>query len=192
MERIKIAAVYAGGAQLDGQTITVCGWARTIRDMKTFGFLELNDGSCFRNLQVVMDANALANYKEVAGQNVGAALIVTGKLVLTPEAKQPLEVKAERIEIEGVSSPEKALILAGGPDAENLWIIGGGSIYAALLSRCRRVYLTRVETRVQESDTFFPNLDKLPNWEVASEGEPMEEDGMKFRFLEYVNTKLAG
>ena len=91
---------------------------------------------------------------------------------------------------EGVSSPEKALILAGGPDAENLWIIGGGSIYAALLSRCSRVYVTRVETRVQESDTFFPNLDKLPNWEVVSQGEPMEEDGMKFRFLEYVNTKL--
>ena len=92
---------------------------------------------------------------------------------------------------EGVSSPEKAPTLAGGPEAENLWIIGGGSIYAALLSRCRRVYLTRVETRVQESDTFFPNLDKLPNWEVAGQGEPMEENGLKFRFFEYVNTKLG-
>ena len=92
---------------------------------------------------------------------------------------------------EGVSSPEKALTLAGGQEAENLWIIGGGSIYAALLSRCRRVYLTRVETRVRESDTFFPNLDKLPNWEVASTGDPMEENGLKFRFLEYVNTKPA-
>ena len=109
MERIKIAAVYAGGAQLDGQTITVCGWARTIRDMKTFGFIELNDGSCFRNLQVVMDANALDNYKDVAAQNVGAALIVTGRLVLTPEAKQPMEVKAEKIEVEGVSSPDYPL-----------------------------------------------------------------------------------
>ncbi len=109
MERIKIAAVYAGGAQLDGQTVTVCGWARTIRDMKTFGFIELNDGSCFRNLQVVMDAAALDNYKEIAAQNVGAALIVTGTLVLTPEAKQPLEVKAEKIEIEGVSSPDYPL-----------------------------------------------------------------------------------
>ena len=107
-------------------------------------------------------------------------IIVTRNLAALPEGT------------EGVPSPEKALALAGGPEAENLWIIGGGSIYAALLSRCRRVYLTRVETRVQESDTFFPNLDKLPNWEVASEGEPMEEDGMKFRFLEYVNTKLAG
>ena len=109
MERIKIAAVYADGLQLDGQTVTVCGWVRSIRDMKTFGFIELNDGSCFRNLQVVMDANALENYKEVAAQNVGAALIVTGRLVLTPEAKQPLEVKAEKIEVEGPSSPEYPL-----------------------------------------------------------------------------------
>ena len=109
MERMKIAAVYADGQQLDGQTLTVCGWARTIRDMKTFGFIELNDGSCFRNLQVVMDANVLDNYKDIAAQNVGAALIVTGKLVLTPEAKQPLEIKAEKIEVEGVSSPEYPL-----------------------------------------------------------------------------------
>lgn len=91
--------------------------------------------------------------------------------------------------VEGVSSPEKALALAGGPEAENLWIIGGGSIYASLLSRCSRVYVTRVETRVEESDTFFPNLDKLPNWNVAGQGEPMEEDGLKFRFLEYVNER---
>ena len=92
--------------------------------------------------------------------------------------------------VEAASSPEKALALAGGPEAENLWIIGGGSIYAALLSRCRRVYLTRVEIRVEESDTYFPNLDKLPNWRVESEGEMMEENGLKFRFIEYVNTKL--
>ena len=109
MERIKIAALYADAARLDGQTVAVCGWARTIRDMKTFGFIELNDGSCFRNLQVVMDANTLDNYKDVAAQNVGAALIVTGTLVLTPEAKQPLEVKAAAIEVEGVSSPDYPL-----------------------------------------------------------------------------------
>lgn len=109
MERIKIAAIYADSQQLSGQTVTVCGWARTIRDMKTFGFIELNDGSCFRNLQVVMDANVLDNYKEIAGQNVGAALIVTGTLVLTPEAKQPLEVKAATITVEGTSTPDYPL-----------------------------------------------------------------------------------
>ena len=72
MERTTIAAMFADQEQLGGQTVTVMGWARTIRDMKTFGFIELNDGSCFKNLQVVMDANVLSNYKEIAGQNVGA------------------------------------------------------------------------------------------------------------------------
>ena len=85
------------------------GWAKTIRDLKTFGFIELNDGSCFRNLQVVMSADELENYKEIAAQNVGAALIVKGTVVLTPEAKQPLEVKATEIKVEGVSSPDYPL-----------------------------------------------------------------------------------
>ena len=106
MERVRIAALFADKEQYGGASVTVCGWAKTIRDMKTFGFIELNDGSCFRNLQVVMDANSLSNYKEIAAQNVGAALIVHGTVVLTPEAKQPLEVKATAIEVEGVSSPD--------------------------------------------------------------------------------------
>ena len=109
MERTVIAALFADQEALGGQTITVCGWARTIRDMKTFGFIELNDGSCFKNLQVVMDANTLDNYKEIAGQNVGAALIVTGTVVLTPQAKQPLEVKAVSIAVEGPSAPDYPL-----------------------------------------------------------------------------------
>ena len=109
MERMKIAAVFADGDALGGKEITVCGWARTIRDMKTFGFIELNDGSCFKNLQVVMSAEELANYKEIAAQNVGAALIVHGTVVLTPDAKQPLEVKAHTIEVEGKSTPDYPL-----------------------------------------------------------------------------------
>ncbi len=109
MEHIKIAAVFADQESLGGQEVTVCGWARTIRDMKTFGFIELNDGSCFKNLQVVMSAEELANYKEIAAQNVGAALIVRGKVVLTPEAKQPLEIKAEEITVEGKSTPDYPL-----------------------------------------------------------------------------------
>ena len=109
MERMKIAAVFADGDALGGREITVCGWARTIRDMKTFGFIELNDGSCFKNLQVVMSAEELANYKEIAAQNVGAALIVRGTVVLTPQAKQPLELKASAIEVEGKSTPDYPL-----------------------------------------------------------------------------------
>ena len=106
MERTHISQIFADQQRFGGQTVTVCGWARTIRDMKTFGFIELNDGSCFTNLQIVMDANVLSNYKEIAAQNVGAALIVKGVLVLTPEAKQPLEVKAQSIEVEGASTPD--------------------------------------------------------------------------------------
>ena len=109
MSYTKIAAIYADSETLSGQTVTVGGWARTIRDMKNFGFVELNDGSCFKNLQVVMEAGTLSNYAEIASQNVGAALIVTGTVVLTPEAKQPLELKATSIEVEGVSTPDYPL-----------------------------------------------------------------------------------
>ena len=109
MDRMKIAAIFADQEQLGGKEITVCGWARTIRDMKTFGFIELNDGSCFRNLQVVMSADELHNYKEIASQNVGAALIVRGTVVLTPEAKQPLELRAAQITVEGRSTPDYPL-----------------------------------------------------------------------------------
>ena len=109
MERTRIAAIFADQEALGGKEVTVCGWAKTIRDMKTFGFIELNDGSCFRNLQVVMSAEELDNYKEIAAQNVGAALIVKGTVVLTPEAKQPLEVKAHSVEVEGKSTPDYPL-----------------------------------------------------------------------------------
>ena len=109
MNLTKIAAIFADAEQLDGQKVSVGGWARTIRDMKTFGFIELNDGSCFKNLQVVMSTEELENYKEIASQNVGAALLVTGNIVLTPNAKQPLELKATSIEVEGKSTPDYPL-----------------------------------------------------------------------------------
>ena len=109
MSYTKIAAIFADQESLAGQEVTVGGWARTIRDMKNFGFVELNDGSCFKNLQVVMEAGSLENYKDIAAQNVGAALIITGTVVLTPDAKQPLELKASKIVVEGASSPDYPL-----------------------------------------------------------------------------------
>ena len=109
MERTQIARVFADQETFGGKTVTVCGWARTIRDMKTFGFIELNDGSCLKNLQVVMEAARLDNFKEIAKQNVGASLVVTGTVVLTPEAKQPLELKADTIAVEGPSAPDYPL-----------------------------------------------------------------------------------
>ena len=109
MSYTKVAAIYADSEALSGKEVQVGGWVRTIRDMKTFGFIELNDGSCFRNLQVVVADGEVANYKEIAGQNVGAALVVTGTVVLTPEAKQPLELRASSVRVEGTSSPEYPL-----------------------------------------------------------------------------------
>ena len=89
MDRTTIAAIFADQEALGVQTVTVCGWARTIRDMKTFGFIELNDGSCFKSLQVVFETATLENYKEIAKQNVGAALVVQGTVVLTPRPSSP-------------------------------------------------------------------------------------------------------
>ena len=109
MERVKIAAIYNNASVFTETPITVCGWARTIRGQKNFGFIELNDGSCFKPLQVVFAREKLPNYDEIDHQNVGAALIVKGRLVLTPEAKQPFELQAEEISVEGTSAPDYPL-----------------------------------------------------------------------------------
>ena len=109
MKRQHIAGIYAAPEAFGGQTLTVCGWARTIRDMKNFGFIELNDGSCFKSLQVVLERGKLENYDDIARQNVGAAFIVHGELVLTPDAKQPFELKADSITLEGASAPDYPL-----------------------------------------------------------------------------------
>ena len=91
MERTLVAKIYADKESFGGKKIKVCGWARSIRASNAFGFIELNDGSYFSNVQVVFEADKLENYTEIAKQNVGAALIVEGTLELTPEAKQPFE-----------------------------------------------------------------------------------------------------
>ncbi len=90
------------------QTVCVGGWVRSIRDSKTFGFIVLNDGTFFEPLQVVYH-DKLPNFKEICKLNVGSALVVKGKLVPTPEAKQPFEIQAEEIVIEGASTPEYPL-----------------------------------------------------------------------------------
>ena len=91
MKRVEIKALFAEPERYTAEPVTICGWVRTLRSSKALGFIELNDGSYFSNLQVVFEENKLANYDEISRQNVGAALIVTGRLLLTPEAKQPFE-----------------------------------------------------------------------------------------------------
>ena len=106
MERIQLKALNSEYTQYDGKTVTVAGWAKTIRDSKAFGFIELNDGSCFKNTQIVFERATLDNYDEIAKENVGCALIVTGIVVVTPENKQPYEIKATEIKVEGESTPD--------------------------------------------------------------------------------------
>jgi asparaginyl-tRNA synthetase len=88
--------------------IRVGGWVRTVRASKAFGFIELNDGSFFKNVQIVFEEE-ISNYDDIAKLSVSAAIIVEGRIVLTPEAKQPFEIKAEKIQIEGNSTPEYPL-----------------------------------------------------------------------------------
>lgn len=109
MQRTEIRGIFQDPAGAAGQEITVCGWARSIRASNAFGFIEMNDGSCFGNLQIVFEADKISNYAEIARQNVGAALEATGTLVLTPGAKQPFELKASAVRVEGASAPDYPL-----------------------------------------------------------------------------------
>ena len=109
MQRTQFKEIFRSAKDFGGKKVTVCGWARTIRDSKSFGFIELNDGSYFKNCQIVFDREKVSNYDEIAKQNVGACLKVTGDLILTPENKQPFEINADTIEVLGTSTPDYPL-----------------------------------------------------------------------------------
>jgi asparaginyl-tRNA synthetase len=102
MSYTEIKKLFRAPNEYIGKTITVPGWVKTVRDSKTFGFIELNDGTFFKNLQVVFEEDKLENFKEVAKLSVGSSLEVEGELVETPNAKQPFELKAKRIFIENL------------------------------------------------------------------------------------------
>lgn len=110
-----------------------------------------------------------------------------------PKRKNIVITRRKDLQVEGavvVSSLAEALDAAGHTPPDQIWVIGGGSVYTALLERCKRVYLTKVDAQAEDPDTFFPNLDKLPGWEVEHESEPVEENGLTFRFVEYINQKI--
>ena len=109
MKRTELKNFFKDSVSYLDAPVTVCGWARTIRDSKSFGFIELNDGSCFKNVQIVFDREKIFNYDEIARQNVGACLKITGKLILTPENKQPFEINADKIEVLGTSTSDYPL-----------------------------------------------------------------------------------
>ncbi|MBQ9348859.1 MAG: dihydrofolate reductase [Oscillibacter sp.] len=90
-----------------------------------------------------------------------------------------------------VKDPEAAVEKTYADDPDKVWVIGGGSVYAALLGQCRRVYLTKVDAVAEgEPDTYFPNLDHLPYWEVESASDPVTENGLTYRFVQYINRNL--
>ena len=109
MKRELIAHLYADMQAYGGKEVILGGWARSIRDSKAFGFIDLNDGSCFKSAQVVFEREKIANYDEIAKLNVGSAVVVRGRVELTPEMKQPFEIKAISVEVEGPSTPDYPL-----------------------------------------------------------------------------------
>jgi len=106
MERTTFKQIFEKSENFGGIEVTVCGWARTIRASNAFGFAELNDGSYFKNCQVVFEKDVINNYEEISKQNVGCSMCVKGIVLLTPDNKQPFEIKAKEIIIEGTSTPE--------------------------------------------------------------------------------------
>ncbi len=108
MELTDIRELFAAPETYIGQEITVGGWIRSLRDSKAFGFIVLNDGTCFQPLQVVYHDN-LDNFQAVSKLNVGSAIVVTGTIVATPEAKQPFEMQATEVLVEGSSTPDYPL-----------------------------------------------------------------------------------
>jgi len=109
MIRTQIKDIYKSPEQFGGKSVKVAGWARSVRASSAVGFIELNDGSFFKNIQVVFENNKIENYNIISSQNVGASLIITGKIILTPESKQPFELNAEKIKVEGSSTPDYPL-----------------------------------------------------------------------------------
>ena len=105
---VTVSELFKSPDDFIGQDIKVGGWVRSVRDSKTFGFIVLNDGSSFNTLQVVYH-DKMPNFAEVSKLNVGSSIIVSGKLVATPEAKQPFEIQAESVDIEGSSTPDYPL-----------------------------------------------------------------------------------
>ena len=108
MDLITVKELYKNREAYLDKEVTVGGWVRSIRDSKTFGFIVVNDGSYFETLQVVYN-DSMANFDEICKLNVGAAIIVKGTLVATPQAKQPFEIQATEVTVEGASAPDYPL-----------------------------------------------------------------------------------
>ncbi|MDO4846197.1 MAG: OB-fold nucleic acid binding domain-containing protein, partial [Oscillospiraceae bacterium] len=105
MELLTLRELHNDPKAFAGKTVTLGGWVRNLRTSKNFGFIMLSDGTCFQPVQVVY-GDKLANFTEISKTNIGAALIVKGEVVLTPDARQSFEVQAAEIAVEGPSTPD--------------------------------------------------------------------------------------
>ena len=98
MKKIDLRELHKNAQKYDKQQVTVGGWVRSCRSSKTFGFIDLNDGTSFNGVQIVFEEN-LNNFEQIEKLNTGSSILVSGTLVLTPENKQPFEIKASNVEI---------------------------------------------------------------------------------------------
>ena len=108
MNLVTVKELYKNRESYLDREISVGGWVRSVRDSKSFGFIVVSDGSCFETLQVVYH-DTMDNFSEVSRLNVGAAILVKGTLVATPQAKQPFEIQASEVTVEGPSAPDYPL-----------------------------------------------------------------------------------
>ncbi len=108
-DKLDVRTLQRNYEEYGGQTVTIGGWVRSIRNSKNFSFMVLNDGTFFNPVQVVFSSENIENYEEISHLNVGAAVWVTGTVTLTPEMKQPFEIQAAEIAVEGTSTPDYPL-----------------------------------------------------------------------------------
>ena len=109
MEKYTIQSLYQNQPTANIAQCTVSGWVRTVRDSKAFGFIELNDGTHFKNLQIVLEEGLTENFAEALKITLGSAIRATGELILTPDMKQPFELKAKTVELVGACDPSYPL-----------------------------------------------------------------------------------
>lgn len=108
MKRLELSKLFANISEFEGKNVTVCGWVKSIRASKSLAFVMINDGSAHKSVQVVVGEDT-QNFAEISKQNVGAALSVTGKVIATPTAKQPFEISAIEVIVEGGSTADYPL-----------------------------------------------------------------------------------
>ena len=109
MKDILLKELFRNTAAYADKEVVIRGWVRNNRSSNKFGFIELNDGSFFKSVQVVYEEEFVSNFEEVSKAYVATALLVKGTLVLTPGAKQPFEIKASEITVEALSTPDYPL-----------------------------------------------------------------------------------